>query len=88
MTRKGQLAEILSKAIYHDKNAEYRIGYRDYDQILEIPLSDFLSLSENFQTIPASRIFFVKRNGVYLYRRQCDTKLLSSLSKNQIKKYN
>ena len=63
MTRKGLLAEILSKARHYDNCENYRVGYRDYEQILEVSLSEFLDLSENFEKIPAGRIYFVKRNG-------------------------
>jgi hypothetical protein len=80
MTRKGLLAEILSKARHYDNCENYRVGYRDYEQILEVSLSEFLDLSENFEKIPAGRIYFVKRNGLYLYQSQNFMKLLSSLS--------
>jgi hypothetical protein len=80
MTRKGLLAEILSKARHYDNCENYRVGYRDYEQILEVSLSEFLDLSENFEKIPAGRIYFVKRNGLYLYQSQNYMKLLSSLS--------
>jgi len=80
MTRKGLLAEILSKARHYDNCENYRVGYRNYEQILEVSLSEFLDLSENFEKIPAGRIYFVKRNGLYLYKSQNYMKLLSSLS--------
>lgn len=83
MTRKGLLAEILSKARHYDDCENYRVGYRDYEQILEVSLSEFLDLSENFEKIPAGRIYFVKRNGLYLYQSQNYMKLLSSLSKHE-----
>jgi hypothetical protein len=69
MTRKGRLAEILSKAIHHDNTSDYQIGYRDYEQIVQVPLPEFLSLSENFQRIPASRIYWVKQKGICIYQR-------------------
>jgi hypothetical protein len=83
MTRKGLLAEILSKARHYDNCENYRVGYRDYEQILEVSLSEFLDLSENFEKIPAGRIYFVKRNGLYLYQSQNYMKLLSSLSEHK-----
>ncbi len=56
----------------------YRVGYRYYEQILEVSfLSEFLDLSENFEKIPASRIYLVKRNGIYLYQSHNYVKLLS-----------
>ena len=83
MTRKGLLAEILSKARHYDDCENYRVGYRNYEQILEVSLSEFLDLSENFEKIPAGRIYFVKRNGLYLYQSQNYMKLLSSLSEHE-----
>ena len=83
MTRKGLLAEILSKARHYDDCENYRVGYRDYEQILEVSLSEFLDLSENFEKIPASRIYFVKRDGLYLYQSQNYMKLLSVLSEHE-----
>ena len=83
MTRKGLLAEILSKARHYDDCENYRVGYRDYEQILEVSLSEFLDLSENFEKIPAGRIYFVKRNGLYLYQSQNYMKSLSSLSEHE-----
>jgi len=83
MTRKGLLAEILSKARHYDNCENYLVGYRDYEQILEVSLSEFLDLSENFEKIPAGRIYFVKRNGLYLYQSQNYMKLLSSLSEHE-----
>jgi len=83
MTRKGLLAEILSKARHYDDCENYRVGYRDYEQILEVSLSEFLDLSEDFEKIPAGRIYFVKRNGLYLFQSQNYMKLLSSLSEHE-----
>ena len=83
MTRKGLLAEILSKARHYDNCENYRVGYRDYEQILEVSLSEFLDLSEDFEKIPAGRIYFVKRNGLYLYQSQNYMKLLSSISEHE-----
>lgn len=81
MTRKGLLAEILSKALYSDDVELYSIGYRNYQSILEISLSEFIKISENFQSIPASRIYFVKRNGINVYQKCNHNKSLRFLSK-------
>ena len=83
MTRKGLLAEILSKARHYDDCENYRVGYRDYEQILEVSLSEFLDLSEDFEKIPAGRIYFVKRNGLYLFQSPNYMRLLSSLSEHE-----
>jgi hypothetical protein len=69
VTKKGLLNEIFSKALYADKTSDYSVCYRDYHSIIEVPLSDFLRISENFEFIPASRIVFVKREGQILYRK-------------------
>jgi hypothetical protein len=69
VTKKGHLNEIFSKALYADKTSHYSVCYRDYHSIIEVPLSDFLRISENFEFIPASRIVFVKREGQILYRK-------------------
>lgn len=69
MARKGKLQEIISKAIYADETKLYKVGYRDFDTLKEIPLQEFLKLSEDFQTIPASRIVYVKRLNEIIYRK-------------------
>ena len=70
MTRKkGQLGEIFSKALYADNPDLYSISYRDFDSIIEVPLPEFLKISENFELIPSNRIFEVKKGEIVLYRR-------------------
>jgi len=69
MVRKGKLQEIISKAIYADDTKLYRVAYRDFDTVKEVSLQEFLKLSEDFQTIPASRIVYVKRVGEIIYRK-------------------
>ena len=46
MTRKGRLEEIFSKALYADDAALYSVSYRDFENIVEVPLQEFLKLSE------------------------------------------
>ncbi|MEM3124698.1 MAG: hypothetical protein QXM95_02645 [Candidatus Nitrosocaldus sp.] len=65
--RKGILEELLSKAIHADDINAYTIVYRDKDMLKEVSLEEFLRLSENFQSIPASRIVYVKRYGNEVY---------------------
>lgn len=65
--RKGLLEEVISKAIYADDINMYTVCYRDMDELKEVTLKKFLELSENFQTIPASRIIYVKRGDKTLY---------------------
>jgi len=69
MVRKGKLQEILSKAIYADDPKLYTISYRDFDEIKQVSLQEFLKLSEDFQTIPASRIVYIKRSNEIVYKR-------------------
>jgi len=70
MTRKkGQLGEIFSKALYADNPDLYSISYRDFDSIIEVPLPEFLKISENFELIPSNRILEVKKGEIVLYHR-------------------
>lgn len=69
MVRKGRLEEIFSKAMHADDPKLYTVAYRDYDEIKELPLLEFLQVSEDFQTIPASRIVYVRRLNETLYRK-------------------
>lgn len=69
MVRKGKLQEIMSKAIHADDPKLYTVAYRDFDELKEVSLQEFLKLSENFQTIPASRIIYVKRLNEIVYRK-------------------
>lgn len=69
MVRKGKLQEILSKAIYADDPKLYTVAYRDFNEIKEVSLPEFLKVSEDFQTIPASRIVSIKRLNEILYEK-------------------
>jgi hypothetical protein len=67
--RKGRLREIFSKAIYADDPKLYIVSYRDFDSILDLPLLEFVRLSENFELIPLSRISSIKRENKVLYQK-------------------
>jgi hypothetical protein len=67
--RKGRLEEILSKALYADDPHLYSISYRDFDSVVQIPLLEFLEISQNFEVIPANRIIVVSKGGQELYRK-------------------
>jgi uncharacterized protein (UPF0248 family) len=67
--RKGRLEEILSKALYADNPDLYSISYRDFDLVVQVPLLEFLKISENFEVIPASRIIRVIKDGEVLYKK-------------------
>jgi hypothetical protein len=72
--KKGRLDEIFSKALYADDPNLYLVSYRDFDSIVEVPLLEFLNVSENFELIPPSRIVLVSKNGQVLYRKFSDIK--------------
>lgn len=69
MARKGRLEEIFSKALYADNADLYSVSYRDFENIVEITLQEFVELSEYFQVIPQSRIVLVKKGHQVLYRK-------------------
>ena len=66
--RKGVLEEVLSRALHADDPGKYSVVYREFNRAREIGLLEFLELSENFKTIPASRIILVKKGDEVLYR--------------------
>lgn len=67
--RKGRLEEIFSKALYADDPRRYSVSYRDFESVVQVPLLEFLKLSENFELIPANRIIVVSKDGNVLYRK-------------------
>ncbi len=69
MARKGKLQEIMSRALHADDPSLYSVTYRDFDELKEVSLQEFLKLSEDFQTIPASRIVYVKKLNEIVYRK-------------------
>lgn len=69
MTKKGRLEEIFSKALHADDPSLYFVSYRDFENIVELPLDEFIKLSENFSLIPASRITKVRRRERTLYTK-------------------
>jgi hypothetical protein len=69
MARKGRLGEVFSRALYSDNPNLYTVGYRDFQTIAQVSLLDFITISGNFEIIPASRIVFVKRQDRILYQK-------------------
>jgi hypothetical protein len=67
--RKGKLEEIISKALYADNPDFYSVSYRDFDSIVEVPLAEFIKVSENFEVIPNTRIVSVRRGNTILYSK-------------------
>ena len=69
MTKKGIIEEIFSKAKFTDDPTLYRVFYRDFDSIREMTLLDFLKESNNFETIPITRIQLIKKNNKILFKK-------------------
>ena len=69
VARKGRLGEIFSKALYADDAILYSVSYRDFENIIEVSLPEFLEISENFELIPQSRIVLVKKGIEILYQK-------------------
>jgi hypothetical protein len=69
MVKKGILQEIFSKALYADNPSIYFVTYRDHENYKRITLYEFVSISEYFQRIPASRIISVELQGQILYEK-------------------
>lgn len=63
------MAEIFSKALYDDDPNFYLIGYLDFVKIRESTLPEFLKISENFETIPATRIIYIKKESRILFSK-------------------
>ena len=72
--KKGRLEEIFSKAIYADDPRLYTVSYRDFESVVQLPLLEFLKLSENFELIPANRIVVVCKEGEVIYRKFSEIK--------------
>ena len=68
--KKGAIEEIFSKAQFADNPSEYKIFYRDFEKIIETTLPKFIKESDNFQTIPRSRIEKIERNNTVLYEKK------------------
>ncbi|MCH7968744.1 MAG: DUF504 domain-containing protein [Thaumarchaeota archaeon] len=69
MTKKGVIEEIFSKARFADDPKLYKVFYRDFENIRELTLSDFIAESNNFETIPITRIEMIKRNEKILFKK-------------------
>lgn len=72
MVKKGILQEILSKAFYADDPSTYIVTYRDFEHYKQMNLLEFKFISEDFQTIPISRISKIEKNGVILFKKKKD----------------
>lgn len=72
--KKGVIDEVFSKARFSDNPKEYKIFYRDFERIIVKTLPEFIKESNEFQTIPISRIEKIERNNSILFekRKQVD----------------
>ncbi len=68
--RKGELEEVLSRALHADDPGLYTVVFRDMDSLRELKLSEFMRESEGFSRIPASRIVEIRRAGSVVYSRR------------------
>ncbi|MCL4435265.1 MAG: DUF504 domain-containing protein [Thaumarchaeota archaeon] len=80
--RKGVLEEVLSRALHADDPGKYSVVYREFNRAREVGLLEFLELSENFTTVPASRIILVKKEGSEVLYRTSRSDLLKLLGEN------
>ena len=69
MTKKGVIEEIFSKAMFADDAKTYKIIYRDFERLRETSLHEFIRESNNFQTIPITRIEKIERNHRILFEK-------------------
>ncbi len=69
MTKKGVIDEIFSKARFGNEAETYKIFYRDFEKIIEVTLLEFIKVSDNFETIPVSRIKKIKKNNAILFEK-------------------
>ena len=66
---KGKIREIISKAKFGDGMTDYKIGYRDFEKLVEVSLDEFLKISDNFKAIPMSRIKAIKKKNKILFQK-------------------
>ncbi len=69
MVKKGQIEEIFSKARFADDPNTYKVFFRDFDTIREVTLPNFVVESNNFQTIPITRIEMIKKDDKILFEK-------------------
>ncbi len=69
MVKKGKIEEIFSKARFADEINTYKVFFRDFDTIREVTLPDFIIESNNFETIPITRIEMIKKDDKILFEK-------------------
>lgn len=68
MVKKSQIKEIIDFAIHADGLVGYTVVYRDFDQLKEISLREWLEVSK-IDSIPLHRIKMIKKNNKILFHR-------------------
>jgi hypothetical protein len=69
VVKKGKIEEIFSKARFAGEPNTYKVFFRDFDTIREVTLPDFIIESNNFETIPITRIEMIKKDGKILFEK-------------------
>jgi hypothetical protein len=69
MVKKGKIEEIFSKARFADDPNTYKVFFRDFDTIREVTLPNFIIESNNFETIPITRIEMIKKDDKILFEK-------------------
>ncbi len=69
MVKKGKIEEIFSKARFADEPNTYKVFFRDFNIIREVTLPDFIVESNNFETIPITRIEMIKKDDKILFEK-------------------
>ena len=70
MVKKVMIEEIFSKAKFADNPDSYKVFFRDFDQMVEMKLPEFIVESNNFETIPVGRIEIIKKDDEVLFKNQ------------------
>ena len=67
--KKGIIKEIISRAVYLNELDKYDDSYRDFEDIVTVPLREFMKISENLEIIPITRIDQIKRDSCIIYKK-------------------
>lgn len=67
--KKGIIKEIISRAVYLNELDKYDVSYRDFEDIVTVPLREFMKISENLEIIPITRINQIKRDSCIIYKK-------------------
>ena len=67
--KKVIIKEIISRAVYLNELDKYDVSYRDFEDIVTVPLREFMKISENLEIIPITRIDQIKRDSCIIYKK-------------------